>query len=97
MRAPLSAMMALAIVSTTACSHRTEAANEAASAASAPSAATSAPSGPAAAQAFPTTFDVTWQPQTVQMHGNYRDRLTNTSHADTVTLEPYGVRVLTPA
>jgi beta-galactosidase len=37
------------------------------------------------------------QPQTVQMRGNYRDRLTNTSHADTVTLEPYGVRVLTPA
>ncbi|HEY2003222.1 MAG TPA: Beta-galactosidase C-terminal domain, partial [Acidobacteriaceae bacterium] len=37
------------------------------------------------------------QPQTVQMHGNYRDRLTKTSHADTVTLEPYGVRVLTPA
>ena len=29
--------------------------------------------------------------------GSYRDRLTNTSHADTVTLEPYGVRVLTPA
>jgi beta-galactosidase GanA len=37
------------------------------------------------------------QTQTVQMHGNYRDGLTNTSHADTVTLEPYGVRVLTPA
>jgi beta-galactosidase len=37
------------------------------------------------------------QPQTVQMHGNYRDGLTNTSHADTVTLEPYGVRVLIPA
>jgi hypothetical protein len=61
MRARLSAMVALAIVSTTACSHRTESTN------GATSAATPAPSSTAVAQAFPTTFDVTWQPQTVQI------------------------------
>jgi beta-galactosidase len=36
-------------------------------------------------------------PQSAQLGGSFKDILTNTTHSNTVTLDPYGVRLLQPA
>lgn len=50
-----------------------------------------------ATQTLTYVLNHTGQPQSAQLPGTFKDRLTNTTHTNSIPLDPYGVRVLQPA